>query len=400
MVLSRRSLCAGCDNSTPSRRSMQSNSAKRESLGTIGRLVVTQAVCLGVGLLMHERFLEVIRDDPTAQSLAGMLHASPPAMVHVLSFLWIGGLQATAAWLVVTRIHGEQHLSQNQARNELFRRDRDLMRTRDAVIFGLSKLAESRDPDTGFHLERIALYSTRLATALRQRPDYADRVSAAFIRAIGLSSALHDIGKVGIEDSILLKPGRLTLEERKRIEKHTHIGEECLRQIQSRIGDPEFLEMARQIAISHHERWDGSGYPNRLKGNDIPLAAQIVTIADVYDALSVQRVYKEAYSHEQCVQMMRDGAGTHFNPHLVEVFLSIQGEFREIAEQFRAIEDRRKSVGAPENVSNRRNHVELRMTEEQQSIIELTVESSGIAQDESGHPPRQQVESPSPTSAT
>jgi cyclic di-GMP phosphodiesterase len=362
---------------------MQPNSAKRESIGTIGRLVVTQAVCLGVGLLMHERFLDVIQGDPTARSLAEMLHATPSTVVHVLSFLWIGGLQATAAWLVVTRIHGEQHLSQNRAREELFRRDRDLMRTRDAVIFGLSKLAESRDPDTGYHLERIALYSTRLATALRQRPDYTDRVSAAFVRAIGLSSALHDIGKVGIEDGILLKPGRLTAEERQRIEQHTLIGEECLRQIQSRIGDPEFLEMARQIAISHHERWDGSGYPNQLKGNEIPLAAQIVTIADVYDALSVQRIYKDAYSHEQCVQMIREGAGTHFNPHLVEVFLSIQREFREIAEQFRAIEDRRKSEGAGENVSGRRNHVELRMTEEQQSIIEQTVESSGIEKDDS-----------------
>lgn len=346
---------------------------ERHNLGTVIRLVITQALCLAVGLLMHERFLGVVQREAAAGWNVG--HFTPSNLVHVLSFLWIGGLQAAAAWLVLTRIHGEQNRSRIQAREELYRRDRDLMRTRNAVIFGLSKLAESRDPDTGFHLERIALYSTRLAKALRLRPDYAARVTSSFVQAIGLSSALHDIGKVGIEDGILLKPGPLTPQERERIQYHTIIGEECIRQIQSRIGDPEFLEMARQIAASHHERWDGSGYPNGLAGYDIPLAAQIVSIADVYDALSVRRVYKEAYSHEDCVAMIRNGAGTQFNPHLVEVFLSIQEEFRDIAERFRAIEDRRNRFGQEGDVAGRRNYVELRMTGQQQSIIEQTVEA-------------------------
>ena len=353
---------------------MKPKTTTTQGRGTLGRLVFTQAVCLAVGLLMHERFLEVIQNDAAAVGIAESLHATPSRLVHILSFVWIGGLQLTAAWLVLTRIQGEQLRSHTQTREELYRRDRDLLRTRNAVIFGLSKLAESRDPETGYHLERIALYSTRLAATLRRRPDYSRHVTAAFVRSIGLSSALHDIGKVGIEDGILLKPGRLTPEERERIEKHTIIGEECIRQIQSRIGDPEFLEMARQIAISHHERWDGSGYPNRCKSNEIPLAAQIVAVADVYDALSVRRVYKEAYSHEDCVQMIRKGAGTHFNPQIVDVFLSIQDEFREIAERFRAIEDKRNADGPEDHSAGRRNHVELRMTEQQRSIIEQTVE--------------------------
>jgi putative two-component system response regulator len=356
---------------------MKHNVAERHNLATVIRLVITQALCLAVGLLMHERFLEVVQQNPAAGHGADAGHVTPSNAVHLLSFLWIGGLQAAAAWLVLTRIHGEQNRSRIQAREELYRRDRDLMRTRNAVIFGLSKLAESRDPDTGFHLERIALYSTRLAKALRLRPDFAARVSSSFVQAIGLSSALHDIGKVGIEDGILLKPGPLTPQERERIQHHTIIGEECIRQIQSRIGDPEFLEMARQIAAAHHERWDGSGYPNGVAENDIPLAAQIVAIADVYDALSVRRVYKEAYSHEDCVAMIRNGAGTQFNPHLVDVFLSIQDEFREIADRFRAIEDRRNKFGQDSDTAGRRNYVELRMTEQQQSIIEQTVEAMG-----------------------
>lgn len=349
---------------------MHSRTDKRDNLGTIVRLIVTQAICLAVGLLMHDRFLDVVQNDPGAA-------IAPARAVLILSFVWIAGLQATAAWLVLTRIHGEQHRSQNQAREELFRRDRDLMRTRNAVIFGLSKLAESRDPETGFHLERIALYSTRLAKTLRQRPEFATRITSSFVQSIGLSSALHDIGKVGIEDGILLKPGPLTPRERERIEQHTIIGEECIRQIQGRIGDPEFLEMARQIAGAHHERWDGTGYPNGRVGHDIPLAAQIVSIADVYDALSVRRVYKEAYSHEQCVKMIADASGTHFNPKLVEVFLSIQDEFRDIAERFRAIEDRRNTFGGESETAGRRNYVELRMTEEQRCIIEKTVEAPG-----------------------
>lgn len=221
-----------------------------------------------------------------------------------------------------------------QSQEDAFRTTKELLLTRDAVVFGLAKLAESRDNDTGMHLERIALYSTRLAAAMRRHPRYRDIVNANFVSNIGVSSALHDIGKVGVEDSILLKPARLTHEEHFRIQTHTQLGGECIRQIERRLGGSNFLEMAREIALYHHERWDGRGYPAGLAGEEIPLAARIVAIADVYDALRVKRVYKESKPHEECVRIIREDAGQHFDPNLVEVFLSIQHQFQEISDRF------------------------------------------------------------------
>jgi putative two-component system response regulator len=199
------------------------------------------------------------------------------------------------------------------------------------VIFGLAKLSDSRDPDTGDHLERISYYSSTLAAALRQHPDFRNDITPTFIRLIGISSALHDIGKVGVEDAILRKPGPLTLEERELMTRHTRIGEECLREIERRLGTSNFLQMAREIAASHHERWDGTGYPQGLAAEDIPLSARIVAIADVYDALSSKRVYKAPLSHEECVSTIAAEAGKHFDPRLVQVFLEIESSFRNIS---------------------------------------------------------------------
>ena len=209
-----------------------------------------------------------------------------------------------------------------------------MLRTRDAVIFGLAKLAESRDPETGDHLERISLYTTRLATALRPYPKYQRIVTPTFIRLLGISSVLHDIGKVGLEDTVLLKPGRLTEAERKQMQQHTLVAGDCLKEIEQRLGASNFLQTAREIALHHHERWDGTGYPTGLAGEAIPLVARIVSIADVYDALRSKRVYKDAFPHEDCVRAIRDGAGTQFDPHLVEVFLEIESEFGAIARRF------------------------------------------------------------------
>ena len=146
---------------------------------------------------------------------------------------------------------------------------------------------------------------------------------------------LHDIGKVGIRDSILLKPGKLERQERPLMELHATIGGKCIRDIESRLGKSNFLKMAREIAFNHHERWDGSGYPKGLCGDEIPLAARIVAIADVYDALSTKRVYRAALSHEQCVEFIRREAGRQFDPALVEIFLTLEAEFRNIAENCR-----------------------------------------------------------------
>eukprot|EP00913_Durusdinium_trenchii_P023303 g21881.t1 len=188
--------------------------------------------------------------------------------------------------------------------------------------------------DGGHHLERISLYSTQLATELRRVPKFRNQVTSAFLQTIGISSALHDIGKVGTADAILLKPGKLTDDERLRMQSHATVGGECLRQIEQRLANSNFLQMAREIALYHHERWDGTGYPTGLSGEEIPLAARIVSIADVYDALSVQRVYKKSIPHEKCVEMICAEAGKQFDPDLVEAFRRIESQFAAIASQF------------------------------------------------------------------
>lgn len=216
-----------------------------------------------------------------------------------------------------------------------------MIRTRDAVIFGLAKLAESRDPDTGQHLERIAAYSTKLALAARRHPKYHDLVSLSFAQSIGVSSALHDIGKVGIPDHVLLKAGPLNEEETAIMRQHPRIGADCIEQIQRRLGESNFLHQAREIALYHHERWDGKGYPCGIHSEEIPLSARIVTIADVYDALTSRRVYKDPYPHAVSVEKIRQGSGTQFDPILVDVFLQIESQFEQIAKSLRAPEEDR-----------------------------------------------------------
>ena len=252
--------------------------------------------------------------------------------IHAMTFLWIAALQTVVAYLFLTRIQEVIARRQTETERVSLQRHNDLLRTRDAVIFGLAGLADSRDPETGKHLERIAAYSTRLASALARHPGYRDQITASFVKLIGISSALHDIGKVGIRDAILLKPGKFEEQERRLMQLHATIGGQCVRDIEARLGNSNFLQMAREIALCHHERWDGTGYPKRLAGNKIPLAARIVAIADVYDALSNRRVYKEAFPHEKCVEIIKDGAGKSFDPEIVAVFLELQSEFRDIAQ--------------------------------------------------------------------
>ncbi len=295
-------------------------------------LVATQAACLGLGLWIETRFAQAVAENAVlAVSDAAHVGSHSLPLLRLMSFGWIIALQTAVAYLILSRECSVASHRENLAADKLLRHQNDLIRTRDAVVFGLARLAESRDPETGNHLERIALYSTLLAKAIRRSPRYRDEVSASFVQLIGISSALHDIGKVGVPDSILLKPGKLTDAERDLIQKHAEIGARCVRDIELRLGGSNFLQMARQIALSHHERWDGSGYPKRLAGESIPLAARIVAIADVYDALTVRRVYKEACSHEYSMAMIRDGSGRQFDPGLVDVFLKVHTEFRDIA---------------------------------------------------------------------
>jgi PAS domain S-box-containing protein len=204
----------------------------------------------------------------------------------------------------------------------------------EAIIFGLAKLAEFRDRDTGFHLERIRGYSKVLAEELSKLPKFQKAINNKFIDALYRTAPLHDIGKVGIPDHILLKKGKLTEAEREIIKTHTTIGFQTLSSIRRQYGDMDFLNMGMEITYCHHERWDGKGYPRGLKGPDIPLSAKIVAIADVYDALTTTRVYKRAFSHEDSLQMMSHERGKHFAPVLFDVFYSLENQFDNIRKRY------------------------------------------------------------------
>ncbi len=342
-------------------------------------LALVQAGCLLGGLLMYERFLLAVTTPesattavagPAPQSGAEITRTRDTTLVRAFTFVWVTGLQATVAWLLLSRLYGEQNHERTQSQEQALAQSRELVRTRDAVIFGLAKLAESRDPETGHHLERISMYATRLASACRRHPRYRELVSPSFVQNIGISSALHDIGKVGIEDAILLKPGRLTEEEYARMQVHPQIGGECIEQIQARLGESGFLKMAKDIALYHHEWWDGSGYPHGLRGEQIPLSARIVAIADVYDALSSKRIYKDAYPHTLCVDKILRAAGTQFDPLLVDVFLSISGQFQEIAERLRGDDEQERLTSSRRIAAFRREESDgPTLTPEQERIL-------------------------------
>jgi putative two-component system response regulator len=205
---------------------------------------------------------------------------------------------------------------------------------RDLIIFTLARLAESRDPETGAHLERIREYSRLLAEQLARRPRYRDLIDGDYVQMIYLTSPLHDIGKVGIPDAVLLKPGRLTPEEFEIMKEHAAIGAATLDDALSVHPDAEFLRMARDIAWRHHEKFDGSGYPGGLAGEEIPLCARIVALADVYDALTTKRVYKAAFTHADARQIIVDGRGKHFDPDVVDAFLALETRFDAVRRQF------------------------------------------------------------------
>jgi putative two-component system response regulator len=209
------------------------------------------------------------------------------------------------------------------------------LETRDVAIFALAKLAESRDPETGAHLERVMNYSRVLAQKLVALGHFTDQIDAEYVRLVYSTSPLHDIGKVGIPDSVLLKPGRLSDREFEIMKSHTTIGAATLEASLKRFPKTRFLRMARDVAAAHHERFDGTGYPNGIKGDDIPLCARIVALADVYDALTSKRVYKDAFAHDIARGIILKDSGTHFDPRVVEAFVAGEAEFVAIRDQYR-----------------------------------------------------------------
>jgi HD-GYP domain-containing protein (c-di-GMP phosphodiesterase class II) len=212
-----------------------------------------------------------------------------------------------------------------------------LRQTQDVTIFALGYQAELRDLETGKHIERTSAYVRILANELKQHEQYRSYVTDDYISDLIKSAPLHDIGKVAIPDSILLKPGKLTDEEYQIIQSHSVHGSDILEKAEERLSFPSFFKIAIQMSKYHHEKWNGTGYPSKLSGEDIPLSARIMSLADVYDALSTARPYKPAFSHEKCVNIIKEERGQSFDPDLVDIFLLKEREFEEISIQMKDV---------------------------------------------------------------
>jgi putative two-component system response regulator len=255
--------------------------------------------------------------------------------------------------LVRARVRNHLELKRHRDRLEDLVRSktREVLLTQAVMIESLATLAEYRDPETGGHIKRTQNYVKALAVHLKDHPRFQAELDEKTIELLYLSAPLHDIGKVGVPDQILLKGGRLDNAEFEQMKKHTLFGEEALRLTEQKLGRSTFLHLAREIAASHQEKWDGSGYPRGLKGAEIPVAGRLMALADVYDALISKRIYKPPMPHEKAVEIIRQGRGTHFDPDVVEAFLALEDTFRNIALTFADYEEEREALGgekAPE----------------------------------------------------
>lgn len=218
---------------------------------------------------------------------------------------------------------------------EVQRRTREVVAIQEVTIQAMASLAETRDNETGNHIRRTQHYVKLLAELLRDHPRFRHFLNDETIHLLFKSAPLHDIGKVGIPDHILLKPGRLTKEEFEIMMTHTTLGRDAIQRAEDQLGFPvDFLRLAKEIAYSHQEKWDGSGYPQGLSGDDIPISARLMAVADVYDALISHRVYKPGMPHEEAVDIIRQGGGWHFDPDVCAAFLSATEQFKAIAERF------------------------------------------------------------------
>ena len=219
--------------------------------------------------------------------------------------------------------------------HEVDKRTREIIAIQDVTILAMASLAETRDSDTGNHIRRTQFYVKVLAEKLRDHPRFSLFLTDGNINMLFKSAPLHDIGKVGIPDRILLKPGRFEAHEFEIMKTHTTLGYDAIMHAEKSLGiSVDFLSFAKTIALSHQEKWDGSGYPHGLAGDDIPIPARLMAVADVYDALICRRVYKEGMPHENAVQIMIAGRGSHFDADMLDAFLDIQEEFRAIALRF------------------------------------------------------------------
>ena len=236
--------------------------------------------------------------------------------------------------LQLLKSNKELSLLKQSLEEKVDKRTKEIKKIQQVTIFALARLAESRDQETGDHLGRIRTYSHLIAKELSTSKQYKGYIDKKYISNIYYSSPLHDIGKVGISDGILLKPGKLTLEEFDIMKSHTIIGGKTLEDAEKQLRKKtkSFLSMGKNIAYCHHEKWDGSGYPFGLKGTEIPLSARIVSLADVYDALTSKRVYKDAMTHDIAKDIIIQGSEKHFDPVIIESFYKLEKKFKEISQ--------------------------------------------------------------------
>ncbi len=270
----------------------------------------------------------------------------PVMQVGYILTTFVVGASALITVFLINRYETSLAVANEKLEQQVHERTRSLVRTRNAVIFGLAKLAESRDRDTGGHLERIRSYVSILATELaKTNPE----INRSFVADLAIASSLHDIGKVGIPDTVLLKPGKLTPAERTAIQMHTVVGSECLSAIQEQLGEDDFLHLAQQIILAHHEHWDGTGYPHGTQGKQIPLAARIVALADVYDALTSSRPYKGPLGHNEVREWIVSRYAQQFDPHVVEAFLAREADFLRVYQSIEADSKSDQQEPSPED---------------------------------------------------
>jgi putative two-component system response regulator len=252
--------------------------------------------------------------------------------------------RAPAPALLLARVatHTELRAARSQLRDRerhlarmIAERSREAGQMHDAIIIAMASLAETRDSDTGYHIRRTQHYVAALARELRFHARYTAELSDDNIALLFKAAPLHDIGKVGVPDSILLKAGKLTEAEFALMKQHTVFGRDAIAGVEQTLGTSnQFLRYAKEITYSHQEYWDGSGYPQGLAGTAIPLSARLMAVADVYDALISARRYRPAFTHETAVELIRQGSGIHFDPDIVDVMLAIEEKFKTIAQRF------------------------------------------------------------------
>ena len=267
--------------------------------------------------------LAVHQDRASIALMSGEL-VNPLLQAGLVLTLSVVGATALLTVFLVGRFETTLMAVNESLEREVDLRTDSLVRTRNAVVFGLAKLSESRDKDTAGHLERIRSYVTILSSEMAKSNSEIDH---HYVANLAVASALHDVGKISLPDAVLLKTGRLTPSERKAMQMHTELGGECLAAIGRQLGEDDFLELGHQIALAHHEQWDGSGYPRGLRGREIPLAARITALADVYDALTSHRPYRPALSHAEAREWIVTHYGTQFDPEVVEAFVAREQEF-------------------------------------------------------------------------